>query len=160
MKNTDTLLNHLEANLRDELAAQQSFMDLLEKQERAIVDGKTETVASISEELQAVSSNAARRAGTRQQILKAISTTWSVPISAMTLGSIAERAGVRGSRLTQLRGELRDKASQVIRKNRRVAAVARLHHQVVREVIDTIFTEESGSPMQDEAAGNLIDAEA
>ena len=160
MKNVDTLINHLEANARDELAAQEGILKLLHEQERAIVEGKTELVAELAKRLQGESANASRRAGTRQQVLKAIANAWSVPVGAMTLGSIAERAGQRGDRLLHLRTSLREKASEVLRKNRRVAAVARLHHHVVREVIDTILTDESGSSVQENPAGALIDAEA
>lgn len=160
MSNVDTLINHLEANARDELAAQERFLELLDRQERAIVKACTADVARHGEELETESANASRRAGSRQRILKAISTTWNVPVSAMTLGSIAERAGARGRTLAELRKELRLKASEVIRKNRRVASVARMHQQVMREVIDMVFADENGGPLSENVPGNLIDAEA
>ena len=160
MSNVDTLINHLEANARDELAAQERFLVLLDGQEQAIVKANTEDATRFGTELENEASGASRRAVSRQRILKAISSVWNVPVSAMTLGSIAERAGNRGQRLAEIRKELRLKASEVIRKNRRVASVARMHQQVMREVIDMVFADENGGPLSENVPGNLIDAEA
>ncbi len=160
MKNTDALLNHLEANAREELAAQERFLALLDEQEQAIIAGSSAAVADVTKRLEKESPSAARRSTTRARLVKAIAEAWQVPIGAMTLGSIAERAGRHGERLSVLRDELRNKANEVGRKNRRVASVARLHHQVIREVINTIFRDDEGGYLDGEAAGTLIDAEA
>ncbi len=160
MSHANTLINHLEANAREELAAQDRFMTLLDEQERAIVSGRAEGVVQSSKSIEAESAQAARRAASRQQILKGISNAWQVPVTAMTLGSIAERAGAHGQRLADLRSELRSKTSDVIRKNRQVSAVARLHHHVIREVIGTIFSDDGSGFLDENASGNLIDAEA
>lgn len=160
MNNVDTLINHLEANIREELAAQDRLLMLLEEQEQAIIAGLSEGVSIASKALDSESAGAARRTVSRKRLVKGISEAWHVPSGAMTLGSIAERAGERGKRLSELRSDLREKANEVARKNRRVASVARLHHQVIREVINTIFRDDEGGYLDGEAAGTLIDAEA
>lgn len=160
MSNVDTLMNHLEANAREELAAQDSFLALLDEQEQAIIAGGAEGVQRVAKSIDTEAAGAARRAATRNRLVKGIAAAWQVPVSAMTFGSIAERAGARGERLTSLRNDLRDKANEVALKNRRLASVARLHHHVIREVINTIFRDEQGGFLDEEAAGTLIDAEA
>jgi len=160
MSNVETLMNHLEANAREELAAQDRFLAILDDQEQAILAGRSEGVLTASKSIETESAGSARRAASRKRLLKGISEAWRVPVDAMTLGSIAERAGARGAPLVDLRRDLRNKANEVALKNKRVASVARLHHHVIREVINTIFRDEEGGYLEGDAAGALIDAEA
>ena len=160
MSDVRSLVNHLEINTRDELAAQERMLDLLDEQERAIVAGRAEGLLETTRRIEEESNDSVRRAVSRNQILKNMAVSWKVPVEAMTLGSVAERAGDQGAKLSELRSALRKKTSEVIRKNRKIASVANMHRKVVREVIDTILFEGGEKPGDSDTAGSLLDAEA
>ena len=159
MMDVRSLLNRLEAWAQEEIQARGRMLHWLEGQERALqaVDPKAleEATRGVEREIQCDVDRGTRR----DALLGQIAAHWNVPVSAMTLGSIAERAGPGAGRLLKLRAELRDKTAHVVRQNRRVAALTRLHHRLVQDVVQVLFQEEAeAAPLAQ--PGTLVDAEA
>ena len=65
---------------------------------------------------------------------------------------------VGAKRLLDLRAELRDLTIKTTELCRRVNSLVGLHRRVMRDVIDTLLTDEGPSPMKD--TGTLLNAEA
>jgi len=149
--------NRLEASLRDELAGQVQLLELLRRQEAAVVartaDDLVEVTASIESEL----SSAAARRLRREPILRKVAELMQLAPSSLTLRSIAERLGPEGVKLQALREELREATARVVRQNRRVAAVVGLHRRLNQEVLELVLAEEDSNPF--ERTGALVDAE-
>jgi hypothetical protein len=146
-----SLINRLEAYLQEELQARERSLVFLKQQEEAIA----EATHALERELL---SNVAR-SSRRDEVFQGLGRLWNVPASAMTLTSIAERMGVGSDRLRSLRDRLRNRTADVVRQNRRIAALTRVHRQLVQDVLGVLFQEEvEAQPLS--AAGTLIDAEA
>ena len=161
MSKVASLINRLEANARDELAGQDRMLRLLEEQERAIVSGKSKAVIESTEAIETETQSGARRASARAKILRSLAAEWRIPADAMTMASIVERAGGQADRLIELRTALRTRAAQVLKKNRKLAALANMHRKVMQEVIDAVLASElDGEEVAVGTSGTLIDAEA
>jgi hypothetical protein len=157
--NMQSLLNRLEACVQEEIQARERTHELLVRQERAILDNRSQELAEATREIERELLCGVMRGARRAAVLAALEKHWGVPASAMTLGSIAERAGPGAERLLRLRADLRERSARVARQNRRVAALTRLHRRLIQDVLGALFQEESGAaPLA--AAGTLVDAEA
>jgi len=77
---------------------------------------------------------------------------------ALTLTSIAERAGDAGRRIPQLRDELATASERITRKNRRVSALLNAHQKVITELLQALVAIQGGRA--ESTTGALVDAEA
>ena len=161
MSEVASLINRLEANTREELAGQERMLRLLEEQERAIVSGKSKAVIEATDAIESETQSGAKRSSARTKILQSLAGVWRIPVDAMTMSSIVERADGRADRLIELRMTLRTRAAQVLKKNRKLAALANMHRKVMQEVIDAVLASElDGEEVAVGSSGTLIDAEA
>lgn len=149
--------NRLEANLREELASQVELLELLRRQEAAVVARTADDLVEVTSCIESTLSAAAARRLRREPILRTVAELMQVAPSSLTLRSIAERLGEEGSRLRSLREELREATSRVVRQNRRVAAVVGLHRRLNQEVLELVLAEDDSNPF--ERTGALVDAE-
>lgn len=157
--NLRTLTNKLQACIQEELQARERTLELLTRQERAILDNRSEDLAQATSKLERELVGGVERGARRDEIFRALARLWSVPVNAMTLSSIIERLGSGAGGLSRLRDELRDQTARVVRANRRIAALTRLHRRLVQDVLGALFQEEVDA-MPLAGAGTLIDAEA
>jgi hypothetical protein len=149
--------NRLEASLRDELAGQSELLQLLRRQESAVVTRTPDELVELTSRIETALSTAAARRLRRAPILRALAELLQVAPSALTLRSIADRLGSDGARLLVLREELRDVSAHIVRQNRRIAAVVGLHRRINQEVIELVLAEAGSNPL--ERTGALVDAE-
>ncbi len=149
--------NRLEANLRAELTSQSELLDLLRRQEAAVVARTPDDLVAVTSRIESVLSAAAARRLRREPNLRKVAELMQVAPSSLTLRSIAERLGEEGTRLRALREELREATSRVVRQNRRVAAVVGLPRRLNQEVLALVLAEEDSNPF--ERTGALVDAE-
>lgn len=149
--------NKLEAVLREEHASQKRLLELLRKQESAVIARTPESLVEVTGEIESELSSSASRRLRREPILRRLAELMRVAPSSLTLRSIADRLGADGARLAVLREELRELTGRVVRQNRRVAALVGLHRRVNQEVLELVLSEEDSNPL--ERAGALVDTE-
>ena len=149
--------NRLEGLLRREASGQASLLELLRRQEAAVIGRTPETLAEVTERIEQELASAAARRLEREPVMQKLAVLLGVAPSALTLGSLIERLGVDGERLQPLREELRNTASKVVRQNRRVAALVGLHRRLNQEVLEHLLAQDDANPF--ERSGALVDAE-
>jgi hypothetical protein len=153
-----SLINGLEAWLQEELRARRGLFDLLDAQESAVKRAHGEDLeratAAIDAELQAQ----ARRDVRRIKLFEGLAAQWGVAHEALTIASIAERAGTCGARITALRDELAEVAGRVAKKNRRVAALLNAHQRIIGDLLGALIAIQGGDAKA--TTGALVDAEA
>lgn len=158
IEDLQSLLNHLVAGVREEILAGERTLELLECQQHAVIArdhaGLSAATRSLAEHL----ATAPQRSARRERVLARLGAAWGVPASVLTLSSVAERAGAGAEPLLAERSELRRVTAEVVRENKKTAALLLLHRRVVREVLDLFLTDEDGKPVEGE--GTLVDAEA
>ena len=153
-----SLLNHLEAWVRTEIAQQEKLAELIDNQIAAIQNASSEEFEQCTLAVDQALNATPERHAQRDRILTGFERLWDVPASAMTLRSIAARVGQEGERLLALRDELRERSAVVLKQGRKAQALFNLHRSLFREVIETLLTDENGSPFDQEGA--LVDASA
>ncbi len=153
-----SLVNSLVAYVQEETGARKRTLAIVERQEQAIVACDAQALSDATLELERELETQVERTKRRQRIFAAFAQLWHVPADALTLSSIAERAGNGAQALLTLRNELRAATAELARKNRRLAALATLHRRVVRDLIGLLAGDERITPLA--AAGTLVDAEA
>ena len=141
-------LAHLAAWAQEELGAQRRLAALLAEQERAAQDNDTQALARITDQVDQELTGEALRAARRSALFDAFGRLWSVPGSVLSLTSIAERAeqtgaSVRG--LLRLRDDLREMASEVNERGRRLAMLARAHSAVLEDLIGILAGPSDGA---------------
>jgi hypothetical protein len=155
VRTVKALLNVLEHDAREETSAQKRRLALLERQVEAVKSNRSvdleSALADLERELEAQGPRDLRRL----QALVELARHWSCDARALTLGSVSERAGDEGRKLGSLRGELREATAAVLRENRRLAALVRVHRQLVEEVLAGVAAGAGAG-----ADGRLVDAEA
>lgn len=162
MKETQTneqrILNLLEANVRAELRTRGRMLELVEAQERAVRANQREALETHLAELEPELARAASQSSARARLVVELAGLWGLAPNALTLGSIAERAGPRGAVLAGLRKELRDLVADLARRNRRLGALIALQRRIVRDVVGAVL----GNPEEDvfRAAGTVLSTEA
>jgi hypothetical protein len=157
MRDAQGISLHLAAWARDERAAQEQTLEVLEEQERAVRARDLGAVDAAVERLRLIGERGAARGRRRDQLLSDLAQAWDVPRAALTLGSVVERLGDDGAALAELRRELRQGAAQVLRASRRVAVLVSTLRRVSGEVIEMLLTDEDGTPLH--GGGALVDAE-
>lgn len=158
MMDERALLNALEACLQEEVVATRRVSDSIVAQEESIKVGEPERLEEVTKELEKELQGNLQRSLRRSTILEGLARVWNVPASAMTLSSIGERAGNGAGRMSLLRDQLRKAISEVVRANRRVAALTSLRRQVASDVLQALVGSGEINPMR--ASGSLVNAEA
>ena len=98
--------------------------------------------------------------------MRRFGSTWGVAAETLTLTSIADRAdaeGVATSGLRQLREELRSAGALVLRKGRRIAAMARYHQGLLAEIMGVLLANPTGDALLSGGRGEggaLVNQEA
>ena len=151
-----SLLKHLEAWTRTEIAGQRKLAERLVQQMEAVIEKSPADVASATRTLETELRDVPQRFAAKQRILSGLEGHWQIPASSMSLTSIAERAGAEGASLLELRQELRDASATVVNLNRKAGALLALHRGLYREIIETLLADEHGNPL--EVEGSLVDA--
>lgn len=149
-----TLLRQLESYAQEELGAQIRALELLEAQERALIDGDASRIESATRALERDLQSVPARARRRDDALAQLARLWELAPKTLTLASVAERAGDEGERLRRQRAELRDVLAKVARLTRRNTLRARVHERLNADVLQTVLAVDPGSTL-----GALIDAE-
>ena len=151
------LCNRLLVSVREDVAAHERVLALLEQQEATITRPSDSQFSEATDALEQELERLPFRKGQRDRTLKQLGVAFGVEPSALTLGSIAERLGAAGAPLAIERVRLREAISKVQKVNRRVAALIRMHREVTREILDVVLGDGSGqTPLE---GGTLIDAE-
>ena len=149
--------NRLLAAVREDIAAHERILVILDAQEihvrRPADDAFQQATAALEREL----SRVPQRKSRRERVLRDLAAHFGVSTSALTIGSICERLGTDGTALAQDREKLLELATEVKRRNRRVATLVRVHRQVTRELIQVVLGPTDGGDVH--AGGSLIDAE-
>lgn len=158
MENLQSLMNHLEACMRDHVEAQNRMIALLQEQERSVLEERPPGVELATQALTAELRTVPERTQRRDKILARFALAWGVANGSLTLSSVADRYGEGSQRLRELRDELREATAQCMRLNRRVSSLVRLHRRVMLDVIDSLLADEENSPMKE--TGTLLNAQA
>ena len=158
MKDLRTLLTELEACIAGEITAQRGVLEHIEVQERAIQTGRPDEIAAATAKIELELRNSAERGNKRMRILTGLAAHWHVAAQSLTLSSIAERAGAAGAGLSAQRTELRSTMAEVVRRCRRMGALARANGQILNEAIEVVLRQEADERVSD--GGTLVNAEA
>lgn len=152
------VLNLLEANVRAELRLRERLLELVEVQERGVLDNDREAVADALRELEMELGRAASQAVARARLLAELGELWGLDPACLTLRSVAERLGPRAAALADMRVELREAVAALAHRNRRLGALVALQRRVVRDVVGAVLGGSDGDAFR--AAGTLLSAEA
>jgi hypothetical protein len=147
-------MNALEAWLVEEVAGKERLVNELEKQERALVRGTAAEITAATLSIENEITQQIDRSRRREVIFARLGAHWNVAPGALTLGSIAERAGQSGARIEELRDRLSIQCSEALRRNRRVARLVQVHQSIVQETLTALV----GSPDALTETGALFDA--
>lgn len=157
MTTTQALLNGFEAYVQEEIGARRRLLAIVERQEQAIVAGKSGDLEQATLDVEAELAKDAERGARRTRLFAAAAATWRVAPEVLSLSSIAERFGSGADRLRALRNELRAATAELARRNRRLSALVSAHRRVLADLIHALLANEDASPLT--SAGTLIDAE-
>lgn len=146
--------NALEAWLVEEVAGKERLVRELERQETALVRGTAEEIMSATKAIENEITQEIERSRRREVIFARLGAHWNIAPGALTLGSIAERAGQSGGRIEELRDQLRLLATEAVRRNRRVARLVHVHQSIVQETLTALV----GSSDSFHEPGALFDA--
>lgn len=157
MTNPQSLLHGLEAYVQDEIGARQRMLDIVGRQEAAVLHGQAGDLEQATRELQLELAAQVHRSSRRQKILAGFGALWHVDPAVLSLSSIAQRVGPGAERLLALRHELRDATAAVAKRNRRLAALTTLYRRVLGDVIETLVSGDATAPLAN--TGTLVNAE-
>ena len=154
-------LNRIEALVREELDSQRQLLELLDVQQKAVVARTSDALEVCTQRVEELLASSAARRQRRETLVRRMAQTLGLAPSALTLGSLAERAGQDGERLGALRQELRSVVAEVVRANRRLSAAVAVHRKINSQVIELTLGDDEAirSGAAPLGAGSLIDAE-
>lgn len=152
--NVAPVLNALEIVLSEELEGKKLLVRELERQERAMVACVPDEVDAATRGVETQVMAEADRARRRDALLARLAVGWGVSVKALTLSSVAERAGDAGARIEELRRELKPIAQDVLRRNRRVARLVGVHQEIAEQTMAAVLGTQRGK----EETGVLFDA--
>ena len=158
MSDLRTNLRQLEACVQEEHGAQARVLSRLKAQGVALQAGRPDEIATATRALEGELAGLAARTERRCALLRRLASSWGVSAGALTLASIAERAGPEGERLQRMRAGLRRVLAEVARQTRRNAQTAKLHQRTWNDLFEDVLGELVGSEAP--AGGRLVDAEA
>lgn len=147
-------VNALEAWLVEEVLGKERLVRELERQEAALVRGTSDEITGATQAIETEIAQELERARRREVIFARLGAHWNIAPAALTLGSIAERAGPNGARIEELRNRLRALATDALRRNRRVARLVHVNQSIVQETLIALVG--SRDPLAE--TGALFDA--
>jgi hypothetical protein len=159
MKNAQSLLNRLEAQVRADIDAQVRIQAQLDTLHVAVRSGSPSEIEAHFEALKAEATAGSERSAKRGLLFQALAAHYGVPATMVTLSSIAERVGPGGERLRELRAELRTATSLVVRMHRKLAASIRCQRRIHSDALAILLSGTDGTrgnPLIEE--GTLVDA--
>ncbi|MFT7484673.1 MAG: hypothetical protein ACI9F9_000517 [Candidatus Paceibacteria bacterium] len=156
--NLQSTVNHLEACLAEELAAQTESLTWVNTMEQALKDNDSLTFESTSQRGSELCRKADRAATKRKGLLADLASNWGVAAGTLTLGSVVRRLGGQGARMDTLRKELRAAISGVIKRQRRLSALINMHKRINADVMKVIVGCDSHEEVNQ--GGSLVNAEA
>ena len=137
------LLPRFEAWAQEEIGAQQALGAALEGHARVLARGRPQEVEASLAELDAADPRGSERRAELDRLLGEFARRAGVAVETLTLGSVAERFGQRGARLTRLRAELRDITTVVRDRSRTMTLVARQQRALVVQVLEAVLGREA-----------------
>jgi hypothetical protein len=147
----------LDASLQAEIGAKNAQIEMLERQERALMARDSEGLAEATRDLQTQLQREIDRAAKRAGIMAELARLLGLPLPAR-VGAIVAALGTRGTSLGNRRAELRSRCATALRKGRHVAGLVRGHASLVEEALGRFLSPDpSGTPL---GRGSLVDAEA
>ncbi len=149
------LLGRLEASVQEEIEAQRRLRALLADEARALRGSDLAELRAALERIGAEIDRRVARDARRKPLLAALARAFGVGRDTLTLGSIAERAGERGTRLARLREELRAAHADADAAARRAATLVRINRAALRDVVALLAGHAPDDPVP---AGGLLDA--
>ncbi|MFT7669343.1 MAG: hypothetical protein ACI8X5_002043 [Planctomycetota bacterium] len=156
--NLQSTVNHFENYLRVEIESKRCALLCIETQERAIeardADAFQESVSAAQELCVSDERNAVRR----KKLMSEMANHWGIPVATMTLGGIARRLGAQGKGVELLRLKLRTAVAEVVKRNRRLAALIGMHRRINADVMQIVLGCDSHEAVNN--GGSLINAEA
>ena len=158
MNQVITLLRQLEAYVQEEIGAQGRVLAALDRQGEALRSHEPVRILESTRALDLEIEAQARRSGRRAALIEGLATAWGVAPSSLTLGSIVQRIGDEGARLTRQRDELRRATGEVAKQSRRNGMVARFQHKIASDVLQAVLVPEGQGSLDE--GGTLVDAEA
>jgi hypothetical protein len=157
MTSPRSLLHDLETYVQDEVGARQRMIDIVARQEVAVLHGRAVELEQATRDLERELALQVDRASRRQRILTGFGAAWRLSPSVLSLSSIAERIGPGTERLLTLRRELRDSTATLAKRNRRLAALTTIYRRVLGDVIETLVSGEDSAPLDN--TGTLVNAQ-
>ncbi len=156
--NIRSIINRLEANLREEIEAKREALLVIKSQEEAVTKSDADAFDEAHGRSIVLIEAEARRAAKRTNLMGNLAREWQVADDALTLGSVAVRLAADGTRLCELRLELREVVALVIKRNRRLSALIGMHRRLNRDILTVVLgTEEGADPA---SIGSLVNAQA
>jgi hypothetical protein len=156
--NLTSLIKHLEVNVMEEISAKRATLEAILAQEQSIAANDPSSFEKTVEEIGKLVPRDGHRAAKREHLLRQISEHWQVPVEALTLGSIVRRLGLEGTRLEELRVELRKVVATVLKHNRRLSSLIGMHRRLNRDIIQVVL---GGDEKYDiDSSGTILDARA
>lgn len=152
-----SLLNSLQAWAQEELAGQRRMLAIIERQEQALCANDPEGLAAATQALEPELAAQGERVEKRRRLFAVLAAHWKADPEALSLASIIERCGEQPG-LARLREELRRSTLELLRRNRRFAALAAAHRRLVEELVKALLS--AGQPAPRRHGGALVDAEA
>jgi hypothetical protein len=156
--NVRSLTNHLEDYLRGEISAKKKVLACIDAQERSLASND---IASFEEAVLQAGGFCSRDEQStlkRTRVLEGLAAHWNVPVVTLTLGGIARRLGEDGSRVSELRQELRKVIAEMVKRMRRLSALIGMHRRINTDIMQLILGCDSKEEV--ESGGSLVNAEA
>ena len=156
-----SLVLKLEAWVQEETGAQRRMLDLLKRQEAAILAYRPEEVADCGQAVERELSSVPGRERRRREVVESLGRAWGLGSGVLTVSSVCvrlEEAGLDASRLRRMRDDLRDATAQALRLGRRISVLARYHGELFEEVVG-ILVGSSDAAKNDQHRGALLDTQ-
>ncbi len=156
--NVQSTINHLEASLREELGVQADSLAWVSSMEESLQQNDSQSFEEKTQRGSDLCRKASRCAARRVELLAELARSWGVAPGTLTLGSVVRRLPGTGEQLNLLRKELRLAVADVMKRQRRLTALIRMHARINEGVMQVIVGCES--PEEINRGGSLVNAEA
>ncbi len=152
-----SLLNALQAWAQEELGGQRRIVAIIGRQEAALCANDTRALLDATQELEPEMKSQSERAERRRRLFQKLAAHWQVDAEALSLGSILERSGGHAG-LAALREELRGSTAELVRRNRRFAALAGAQRRMIEELVAGLLQQDDPRALQQ--GGTLVNQRA
>jgi FlgN protein len=152
-----SLLNSLQAWAQEELAGQRRMLAVIGRQEASICANDPAALAEATQALEPELAAQSERVEKRRRLFAVLAAHWNADPEALSLSSIVQRCGPQPG-LESLRTELRNSTVELLRRNRRFAALASAHRRLVEELVNALL--QAANPSSGPRGGALVDAQA